>query len=174
MNIPWQDIMPDADSAMPLYLQMAGKLTAAIRGGAWQAGDALPSERTLASALKVSRITMRRAMTLLVRDGLVRRVRGSGTFIAPPAAGTATPPAARSGVRCVSRTIRAASDEEARLLGLAPGERVAAIQRLRYVGGVAVALEALVLPASLPPLDYLQDYYELTAQWREPLTSTGH
>ncbi|WP_245802994.1 GntR family transcriptional regulator [Corynebacterium phocae] len=46
-------------------------------------GDALPGERILEDTYGVSRITVRRAIGDLVAEGLLRRVRGKGTFVAP-------------------------------------------------------------------------------------------
>ncbi|WP_295624677.1 GntR family transcriptional regulator [uncultured Corynebacterium sp.] len=45
-------------------------------------GDALPSERILEEVFGVSRITVRRAIGDMVRDGTVESFRGKGTFVA--------------------------------------------------------------------------------------------
>src|SRR5205085_12059841 len=47
-------------------------------------GQAIPSERQLSSDLGVSRLTVRAALDDLVRDGLLIRRRGSGTFVSEP------------------------------------------------------------------------------------------
>ncbi len=52
--------------------------------GAYQYGDKLPSENELAIRFGVSRQTVRQAVGVLESEGLVRRVRGSGTFVADP------------------------------------------------------------------------------------------
>ena len=49
-----------------------------------QVGDALPSERRLASDLGVSRPTLRAVIDELVREGLLLRRHGSGTYVAEP------------------------------------------------------------------------------------------
>jgi len=76
---------------------MANELRRAIALGAFEPGARLPTERTLANRLGVSRMTVRAAMRILARDGLVTTVRGrSGgtvvTITAPSAAhmGTAS------------------------------------------------------------------------------------
>ncbi|APT85640.1 GntR family transcriptional regulator [Corynebacterium aquilae DSM 44791] len=48
-------------------------------------GDMLPGERTIEKAFNVSRITVRRAIGDLVTQGVVKRARGKGTFVAPSA-----------------------------------------------------------------------------------------
>src|SRR5919109_4676605 len=45
-------------------------------------GDAIPSERRLAASLSVSRPTLRQAIDELVREGLLVRRHGSGTYVA--------------------------------------------------------------------------------------------
>lgn len=83
MGDDWQALTPDAQSATPLYLQLASRLASAIHAGTRSAGEALPAERTLSEAVGVSRITARKALALLVEQGLIRRARGAGSFITP-------------------------------------------------------------------------------------------
>ncbi|MFL9947205.1 GntR family transcriptional regulator [Paraburkholderia agricolaris] len=161
MDIPWQSIKPDAASVTPLYIQMARKLATAILGGTWSIGEALPSERMLADALGVSRITSRKAMALLAEQGLIRRAQGAGTFIAPrighplsnPLTLTAMKP--RHGGTCgthwLSRAMRAAHGDEMVQLGLSPDARVAHIQRLQVADGIVMALESSTFPATVVP-----------------------
>ena len=47
-------------------------------------GDAIPSERQLCADLGVSRLTVRAALDDLVRDGMLIRRHGSGTFVSEP------------------------------------------------------------------------------------------
>src|SRR6478735_8860003 len=47
-------------------------------------GDAIPSERQLCTDLGVSRLTVRAALDDLVRDGMLIRRHGSGTFVSEP------------------------------------------------------------------------------------------
>src|SRR4051812_49497251 len=47
-------------------------------------GDPLPSERKLSSDLSVSRPTLRAVIDELVREGLLLRRHGSGTYVAEP------------------------------------------------------------------------------------------
>jgi GntR family transcriptional regulator len=161
MDIPWQSIKPDAASVTPLYIQMARKLAAAILGGTWSVGEALPSERMLADAVGVSRITSRKAMTLLVEQGLIRRAQGAGTFIAPRIDDPLSCPVSLTtmkrrhggtcGTRWLSRAIRAADGDEVIQLGLSPGAEVTHLQRLQVADGIVMALECSILPAIVVP-----------------------
>jgi GntR family transcriptional regulator, transcriptional repressor for pyruvate dehydrogenase complex len=59
------------------------RLGTAIRAGILPAGSRLPSERTLAEQLGISRSTLRQALTALVQSGhlIASRGRGGGTFV---------------------------------------------------------------------------------------------
>jgi GntR family transcriptional repressor for pyruvate dehydrogenase complex len=67
------------------------RLGTAIRAGILPAGSRLPSERTLAERLGISRSTLRQALTALVQSGhlIALRGRGGGTFVTerPPLSG---------------------------------------------------------------------------------------
>src|SRR5207248_257093 len=65
----------------PLFRQLARAVAGSVERGELAKGTRLPAERTLAEALVVSRGTAVAAYDLLVSDGLVERVRGSGTFV---------------------------------------------------------------------------------------------
>src|SRR5690606_36612398 len=58
-------------SGGPLYLQLKRWLEDAIHRGAVNPGDALPSERDLATKVDVSRVTVRKAVLQLVKDGVL-------------------------------------------------------------------------------------------------------
>jgi GntR family transcriptional regulator len=68
-------------SERPLYQQLAALLAQDIRAGRWKPGDRLPSEAELMRDHEVSRITVRQAIALLVRNGQLTARRGKGTFV---------------------------------------------------------------------------------------------
>lgn len=65
----------------PLYYRMYTRLRERILDGTIPRGDRLPSEKQLAEAFSVSRITTRRALNELAREELVERQRGRGTYV---------------------------------------------------------------------------------------------
>jgi GntR family transcriptional regulator len=68
----------------PLYQRCQADLRGRIEGGEFDPEKPLPSEEDLCRAYGVSRITVRRAMTELIRLGLLSRRQGSGTFVTRP------------------------------------------------------------------------------------------
>ena len=73
----------DRASREPAYAQLANSLRQAIARGEYRAGDQLPTEAKLRAALKLSKMTVRRAITLLIDQGVVRGTRGHGTYVQP-------------------------------------------------------------------------------------------
>lgn len=71
----------DPASDRPVYKQMADHLRDAIVHGRLGAGERLPSESELVAQYDVSRVTARRALGLLVGEGLVTSERGRGWFV---------------------------------------------------------------------------------------------
>ena len=151
-------------SSGPLYLQLKSIIDDAVRRGALRPGDALPSERDLAARVELSRVTVRRAMQNLVREGVLVQRRGSGTYVAPQlprveqSLGKLTSFAedmARRGtaVRSVwlDRGLYDPSPEETVALGLPAAARVARVARLRISGETPLAIERAALSASLLP-----------------------
>jgi DNA-binding LacI/PurR family transcriptional regulator len=68
---------------MPLlYERLRSYLLDEIRSGRLGPGDRLPSEMALADQFNVSRITSKKALETLERDGLIVRFRGKGSFVA--------------------------------------------------------------------------------------------
>jgi len=74
----------DRSSPVPLYHQLKQLLAQYLEGGAFKPGSPLPTEAELVTSYQVSRITVRRAMHELARDGHIYRVPGKGTFIREP------------------------------------------------------------------------------------------
>jgi len=73
--------MLNPQSPIPLYHQLGDILIEQIRSGTHKPGDVIPSETVIAKQYSIGRPTVRQAMDILVRKGLVERKRGSGTFV---------------------------------------------------------------------------------------------
>lgn len=64
-----------------MYVQITERIRSRIERGELRPHDRIPPELQLAADLSVSRGTVRQAMDLLVRDGLLYRIQGKGTFV---------------------------------------------------------------------------------------------
>lgn len=69
-------------SNKPIYEQITNQIKAAILAGELAEGEQLPSIRALASSLRVSVITTKRAYTDLEAAGFIETVQGKGSFVA--------------------------------------------------------------------------------------------
>lgn len=91
MCLPSVEIMatnPDAeiDHQGPVtpYRQLADILRARIARGDWAEGRPIPSETRLVQEYGLARSTVRRAIAVLVEEGVVWTVQGRGTYVGQP------------------------------------------------------------------------------------------
>ncbi|WP_194910095.1 PLP-dependent aminotransferase family protein [Catenulispora rubra] len=94
------------NGAGPLAQRLADAIEDAVERGELLHAWMLPSERNLAAALDISRSTTARAMELLAKRGVVRRVHGAGTFVAGRS-GAAASTAASAAADTAAATTRA-------------------------------------------------------------------
>lgn len=148
--------------ALPAYLQIEEELAERIESGELAAESRLPTERDLAAAFAVSRMTIRAALARLEQRGLILRRQGSGTYVAQPRLRQDAThlrgffeESVGQGVFPVSRVIDRveihATPHLARELGLRAGEAVYKVVRVRAAGGVPVVLETSFFPARVVP-----------------------
>ncbi len=165
-----------AESGGPRYAQLRRRLEEGIELGVLAPNTSLPPERELAEITDLSRVTVRKAIQELVREGRVEQRQGSGTFIREPVARmeqslshltSFTEDMAQRGMDTTSkwleRGVFAPTEAEAGALGLGASDQVARIYRLREAGGRPMALERASLPLDiLPnPLDVKTSLYEV-------------
>jgi GntR family transcriptional regulator len=139
-------------------------------------GSAIPSERQLSVDLGVSRLTVRAALDELVREGLLDRKRGSGTFVREPKIAqeltmtSFSEEMRRRGMRPASRTLSLATTLAGAYLGrclhVSPSEPIVVAKRLRLADGETMAIETLHVAESrvpaLTPKDLEEgSFYEL-------------
>jgi GntR family transcriptional regulator len=145
----------------PLYYRIQQVILEQIQAGRLQPGVQLPSEADLAQQYQVSRITAKRALDELVRQGRAFRQQGRGTFVAQARIRDI------SGFRSFSEDIRARGFSPSsqvlefkemepgvairERLYLSEGEHVFLLKRLRLADQVPVAVEAAYLPCRMCP-----------------------
>jgi GntR family transcriptional regulator len=137
----------DRSSYEPPYAQLARLLRERIASGEYRAGDRLPSEAELCEAYRVSPMTVRRAVTLLVQEEVATTEQGRGTFVKSPELGAATFDLrdlrrylddAGTDVRILEARIVAPSPRVCSKLAVVEGSRVIAIKRILSSDGEPV------------------------------------
>lgn len=73
--------MIDKNSPIPVYYQLKEDILGKISNEEWIPGQCISSERELCEVYGVSRMTIRQAIGELVQEGVLRRVKGKGTFV---------------------------------------------------------------------------------------------
>ena len=145
------------DSAIPLYQQIENDIKEKIASGEYQAGQMLPSENKYCEMYKVSRVTVRNAITDLVDEGILIRKHGKGTFVENQKIQNNlikfqgfTSTCRENNIKmqthilCVCR--QEASLYDIRTLDLKEGDDVIYIKRIRYANDQPVIIEHVHLP----------------------------
>lgn len=76
------ELFLSTSDSTPMYQQIVNQITAKVMAGDWPAGQPLPSIRELASASRVSVITVKRAYAELGQAGVIVTRQGMGSFVA--------------------------------------------------------------------------------------------
>ena len=115
---------------LPTYVKLKEEIQQSIENGTLVPGDRLPSERELAEAKGLSRMTVRQALSELVAAGALYREQGRGTFV--------------SARKMQQRNI-ASFSETVRMRGYMPSTRVLEFAIARPPGDIA---QRLMIPDS--------------------------
>ena len=154
----------DPDRQQPLYRQVQAVIRDAVADRTLRPDDALPPERELAADFGVSRITIRKAIEGLVKEGVLETRHGSGTFIRSRVEKNFAQLTSFSeemkargltaSSRWISRSEGTVSPEESLTLRASPGTRVYRFSRVRLADDVPMAIEyATVLASCLASID---------------------
>jgi GntR family transcriptional regulator len=143
-----------------IHTQISDRIRLKIASGEWPPHYRLKSEPELAQELGVSRGTLRRALSTLIEEGLLRQVRGRGTFVTStiiePAIAqklsTLTEDFARQGV------VTDPPKPVAALLEAGVGSRVLRLVRVRSTEQGPVALLHNYVRADIAPGIEQQDF----------------
>lgn len=168
----------DKDSPIPIYHQLSNGIISLIHNNDLAPNDRLPSENELSQLFSISPMTVRQAMTDLVNDGYIYRIRGRGTYVAPRflehtlerlvsfsedmRARNLTP-----GSRILSFGLIEAPPHVARGLRLAEGSSVIHIKRLRLANDEPVGLHDAYIAGVEFTRDELEEFNSLYAVLEE-------
>lgn len=152
----------DVKSALPLYFQLKELLKDSIYSGEWQIGDLIPSENQLSKTYNVSRNTCQKAIDELVKEGILTRKQGIGTFVTMPHieqrlghfysfSDAIIARGMKHSVVVVSLKTEPATSRIAQYLGIDCSEPVVALTRVRYADEDPIVLETSYMPHSLVP-----------------------
>lgn len=153
----------DRASLLPFYHQLKQILLGQIEQRGLQPGDRLPGDHELCRAYGVSRTVVRQTLSELEAEGVLERIKGKGTFVAPrktaeglvqSLTGLYEDVAARGGrLRSEVRRLEVVPADAAIAgeLDLPLGHPVVAIERLRFVNEEPWVLTITHLPADLAP-----------------------
>ncbi len=146
---------------VPMYFRIQQNILGQIQSGSLKPGQQLPTEIELAQQYQVSRITAKRALDELVRQGRAFRQQGRGTFVAQTRIhdisgfGSFTEDMKARGLVpgakvLMFKEIEPDTDISTRLQ-LESGEHVYMLKRLRLANDQPVAVETAYLPCRLCP-----------------------
>ncbi len=171
-------------SGIPAYVQIREALREEITSGRLTPGERIPPEKTLAERHGVSRMTLRHGLADLIREGLLVRRRGVGTFVARQ-------PIDRDYSRLVSSfeqlllrglvptsrvlslTLVPAEPKVAQALNLPDGAPVIRLERVRVASGQPIAILTSYLPQSVAP-QLLQTDMEANPSLSRMMESWGY
>lgn len=150
------------NSPLPLYYQVKERITEGINEGKWRAGDMIPSENQISAMFNVSRNTAQRALDELVKEGILIRKQGVGSFVTEPRiepivsqfysfSDAVTASGYRSSNRVLGMKIVEAAEAQAKELRVSLNTPLYALTRLRLANDMPFVLETSYLPVQLMP-----------------------
>ena len=140
------------DTAVPLYLQIAQDIKGKIDRKEMTANSRIPTEAELSKAYQVSRITIRKALEILVDEEILVRRQRIGTFVSDKKLSRnlnhfmgftkiCELNGKKAGTNFLSAELVRAMPSDVKRLGLSEDDKVIRIRRLRYCDDVPVILE---------------------------------
>lgn len=154
--------MTKHDSPVPLYVQIKDYIRQNIQSGMFGVNERIPSERQLAEQFSVNRLTVSKAISELVQEGLLYTQVGKGTYVCPvkidqvlQSLTSFTQDMDGRGKSASSRVLYAAVEpagvEVAKALAILPGAEVFVLQRVRLADDQLIALEKSHITYALCP-----------------------
>ena len=149
---------PFSNEFIPYYYQIANLLRGKIESGELFAGMKLPKELDLSKHFGVSRVTLRQALAILEKEGLVTRERRKGTFVNHGGVKSKMiqltglvweEDAGGEDMRVILTEEVDASARLKKFFGLGDGEKLSRVERLRMVEETPLCYVMNYLPRKL-------------------------
>ncbi len=145
---------------IPMYMRIQQYIKAQINSGAWKENSVIPTENDLSKQFGCSRITVTNALRGLVKDGVIYRIQGKGTYVSEQKnaaslyeKGNLTQMALSleslsipGEHKCVNFRIEAPSEKIQGIFHLSEEQKIIAFDRIKYVDGEVFAVEQVFLP----------------------------
>jgi len=146
------------------YEAIADSLRADIKAGKYAPGELMPDQNKLASTFNTTRITIHKAIQLLIIEGMVYSKRGAGTFVRKdfgltdhrqetrvdrPIGTTRTNAGKKVTSKVLELQARLPTTREAEQLMIDEMDPVYVMRRVRYVDGKVWAYEHTIMPTSI-------------------------
>lgn len=152
------------------YKEVADSLRKKIQAGEYEPGELLPDQNQIAKNFNTTRITVHKALQLLMVEGMIYSKRGAGTFVRKdytaddeskfgkvspidkPFGATKTNAGKTVTSKVLELSARIPTKYEADKLLINPTEPVYVIRRVRYVNGAVFAYENTIMPTAITTL----------------------
>lgn len=153
------------------YKEVANDLREQIKSGQYSPGELMPDQNQIAKNFNTTRITVHKALQLLMVEGMVYSKRGSGTYVRKdyvpddhddnfgkvspidkPFGATMTNQGKKVTSKVLELSARIPTKIEADKLIIQPTEPVYVIRRVRYVNGEIFAYEHTIMPTAITTL----------------------
>ena len=173
----------DKSVPIPLYFQLKKLILSEIRDGNYESGSMIPTENELSDAFEISRTTVRQAITELVQEGWLYRIKSKGTFVSQPKISqdfikkleSYNDQMIRLGMtpstEVIELSIQKADEQTAKALNLATKDKVIFLSRKRFVDGEPLVTLDTYLPYK--KCSFLMDCDFTKASLYQELASKG-
>lgn len=148
----------DKNVPVPMYYQLKKMIQDMIKDGRLKPGDMLPTEMELSDMFSISRTTTRQAITELVMEGMLYRIKSKGTFVTEnrvvqdftnvirASHNLLQAQNVKTTTKVLELIVEKADDLVCKMLQLRMGEDVIHLKRLRFVNGEPNVLADAYLP----------------------------
>ena len=150
---------------MQKYIFISNDIRNRILDGGYQANEQIPFEKDLCTAYQASKMTVKKALDILVSEGLIIKRRGSGTFVKDLSLDemeritvanqfrgtTALNPGKKVSSTIINFSVDEADDHVRNKLNLPEGSFVYNIYRARYINDTPHVMEKMYMPIDQIP-----------------------